>query len=170
MASSSCRAAGWSSALSPGSDATGVSPRTSRTLPKPWAPSLPSPQSSLPSGGLPGRRSPTHQTAGLRRTMVKVCKSDCEGTIAGTRGNGEVAPIAVIGLLFGESSKSTHLRPSEPPLVASVSGTSAAAAPLVLRRCTKPGIRRVACAGRIAAMLGHTGVRPRPSRRTVRAM
>jgi hypothetical protein len=32
----------WSSALSPGSDATGVSPRTSRTLPKPWAPSLPS--------------------------------------------------------------------------------------------------------------------------------
>jgi hypothetical protein len=43
---------------------------------------------------LPGRRSPTHQTAGLHRTMVKVCKSDCEGTIAGTRGNGEVAPEA----------------------------------------------------------------------------
>ena len=34
-----------------------VSPRTSRTLPKPWPPSLPSPPSSLPSGGLPGRRS-----------------------------------------------------------------------------------------------------------------
>jgi hypothetical protein len=48
--------------------------------------------SSLPSGGLPGRRSPTHQTAGLHRTMVKVCKSDCEGTVAGTRGNGAVAP------------------------------------------------------------------------------
>jgi hypothetical protein len=62
---SSCRAAGLSSALSAGSDATGVSPGTSRTLPKPWPPSLPSPQSSLPSGGLPGRRSPTHQTAGL---------------------------------------------------------------------------------------------------------
>src|SRR6202030_774848 len=27
---------------------------------------------------------------------VKVCKSDCEGTAAGTRGNGEVAPIPVI--------------------------------------------------------------------------
>jgi len=26
------------------------------------------------------------------RTMVKVCKPDCEGTIAGTRGNGEDAP------------------------------------------------------------------------------
>jgi transposase len=83
-------------ALSPGSDATGVSPRTSRTLPKPWAPSLLSPQSSLPSDGLPGRRSPTHQTAGLHRTMVKACKSDCEGTVAGTHGNGEVAPGAVI--------------------------------------------------------------------------
>jgi transposase len=36
---------------------TGVSPRTSRTLPKPWSPSLPSPPSSQSSGGLPGRRS-----------------------------------------------------------------------------------------------------------------
>ena len=45
-----------SSALSPGSDATGVSPRTSKTLPKPWPPSLPSPPSSWPSGGSPGRR------------------------------------------------------------------------------------------------------------------
>jgi hypothetical protein len=25
--------------------------------------------------------------------MMKVCKSDCEGTVAGTRGNGEIAPI-----------------------------------------------------------------------------
>jgi hypothetical protein len=28
----------------------------------------------------------------LHRTTVKVCKSDCEGTVAGTRGNAEVAP------------------------------------------------------------------------------
>jgi hypothetical protein len=28
--------------------------------------------------------------------MVKVCKSDCEGTIAGARGNGEVAPIPAV--------------------------------------------------------------------------
>jgi hypothetical protein len=27
---------------------------------------------------------------------VKVCKSDCEGTVAGTRGNGEVAPKPAI--------------------------------------------------------------------------
>jgi hypothetical protein len=48
----------------------------------------------LASGGLPGRRSPTQQTAGLHGTVVKVCKSDRERTVAGTRGNGEVAPIA----------------------------------------------------------------------------
>jgi len=28
--------------------------------------------------------------------MVKVCKSDCEGTITGTHGNGEVAPKAAL--------------------------------------------------------------------------
>jgi hypothetical protein len=39
------------------------------------------------------RRSSTQQTTGLHRTMAKVCKSDGEGTFAGTRGNGEVAPI-----------------------------------------------------------------------------
>ena len=33
-------------------------------------------------------------------------------------------------------------------------GTSAAAAPPVLCRCTKPGIRKAACAGGIAVMLG----------------
>ena len=93
-ASSFCRAVGWSSVPSPGSEATGVSSRTSRILPKPWVPSLLSPPSSLPSGGLPGRRSPTQQTAGLHGTVVKVCKSDRERTVAGTRGNGEVAPIA----------------------------------------------------------------------------
>jgi Transposase DDE domain len=43
-------------APSPGSAAIGVSPRTSRTSPKPWPPSLPSPLSSRPSGGSPGRR------------------------------------------------------------------------------------------------------------------
>jgi len=42
---------------SPGSAETGVLPRTSRTLPKPWLPSLPSPPSNWPSGGSPGRRS-----------------------------------------------------------------------------------------------------------------
>jgi hypothetical protein len=28
--------------------------------------------------------------------MTKVCKSDCEGTVVGTRGNGEVAPIPAV--------------------------------------------------------------------------
>jgi len=28
--------------------------------------------------------------------MVKVCKPDCEKTIAGTRGNGEDAPIPAV--------------------------------------------------------------------------
>jgi hypothetical protein len=63
----------------------------------------------VPSGGLPGRRSPTHQTAGLQRTIVKVCKSDCEGTIAGTRGNGEVAPIQVFREATIEPQGSTHI-------------------------------------------------------------
>jgi len=31
---------------------------------------------------------------------VNVWKSDCEETVAGTRGNGEVAPEAAIGKLF----------------------------------------------------------------------
>lgn len=44
---------------------------------------------------LAGRRSPSHQTAGLHCTAVKVCKSNCERTIAGTRGYGEVAPIVL---------------------------------------------------------------------------
>jgi hypothetical protein len=47
---------------------------------------------TCPQAALPGRRSPTHQTACLHRTVVKVCKPDCEGTVAGARGNGEVAP------------------------------------------------------------------------------
>jgi hypothetical protein len=36
-------------------------------------------------------------TANLHRTMVKVCKSDCEGTITGTHDDGEVAPIPAVG-------------------------------------------------------------------------
>ena len=43
-------------ALSPGSGEIAASPRTSRTLPAPWRPLLPSPPSSSPLGGLPGRR------------------------------------------------------------------------------------------------------------------
>ena len=48
------------------------------------------------AAGLPGRKSSTQQTTGLHRTMTKVCKSNGEGTFAGTRGNGEVAPIPVV--------------------------------------------------------------------------
>jgi hypothetical protein len=33
--------------------------------------------------------SPSFQTANLHRTMVKVCRSECEGTVTGTRDNGE---------------------------------------------------------------------------------
>ena len=36
------------------------------------------------------------KTTGLHRTMAKVCKSDGQGTFAGTQGNGEVAPIPVV--------------------------------------------------------------------------
>jgi hypothetical protein len=48
------------------------------------------------AAGLPGRKSSTQQTTGLHRTMTKVCKSNGEGTFAGTRGNGEVAPIPAV--------------------------------------------------------------------------
>ena len=36
------------------------------------------------------------KTTGLHRTMAKVCKSDGQGTFAGTQGNGEVAPIPIV--------------------------------------------------------------------------
>jgi hypothetical protein len=39
---------------------------------------------------------------------VKVCKSDCEGTVAGTRGNGEVAPIPAVHETAMEPRGSTH--------------------------------------------------------------
>jgi hypothetical protein len=68
---------------------------------------------SLLSGGLPGRRSPTRQTAGLHRATVKVCKPDCKGTIAGTRGNGEVAPIPDLPALVPERGGSVQLVPQK---------------------------------------------------------
>jgi hypothetical protein len=68
---------------------------------------------SLLSGGLPGRRSPTRQTAGLHRATVKVCKQDCKGTIAGTRGNGEVAPIPDLPALVPERGGSVQLVPQK---------------------------------------------------------
>jgi hypothetical protein len=39
--------------------------------------------------------------------MVKVCKPDGEGTIAGTRGNGEDAPKAVVALALHTCEDST---------------------------------------------------------------
>jgi hypothetical protein len=54
------------------------------------------------AAGLPGRKSSTQQTTGLHRTMTKVCKSNGEGTFAGTRGNGEVAPK--VGIRSGEDN------------------------------------------------------------------
>jgi len=52
------------------------------------------PPSSSRSGGLQGvdRQLSKPPACTLHRTMTKVCKSDGEGTFAGTRGNGEVAP------------------------------------------------------------------------------
>jgi hypothetical protein len=73
------------------------------------------------SGGLPGRRSSTQQTTGLHRTsMAKVCKSDGQGTFAGTQGNGEVAPIPDLpGLALGQAVRPfADIRPRcemEPP-------------------------------------------------------
>ena len=65
-------------------------PKTSKTLPKPWPPSLPSPPSSLLSGGSP-RQSPRpaiHQT--------KVGKSHSKGTFAGAFGNDGDAPVPAL--------------------------------------------------------------------------
>jgi len=45
--------------------------------------------------------------------MVKVCKPDCEETIAGTRGNGEDAPIPAIRSALIEpagATKASHSR------------------------------------------------------------
>jgi transposase len=46
-----------------------ASPRTSRTLPAPWRPSLPSPPSSSPSGGSPGRRLLSQALTPPQKTM-----------------------------------------------------------------------------------------------------
>ncbi len=89
-ASSSCRAAWLSSAPSPGSDETDVSPRTSRTLAKPWPPSSPSPAPSWPLGDLPGRRSRIRQTNGFASHDDGGLQADGEETFAGTRGNDEM--------------------------------------------------------------------------------
>jgi hypothetical protein len=51
----------------------------------------------------------------LHRTMTKVCKSDGEGTFAGTRGNGEVAPIPVVRITAAEPSISIVSRRYEGP-------------------------------------------------------
>jgi hypothetical protein len=48
----------------------------------------------------------------LHRTTAKLCKSDAEGTFAGTGGNDKVAPIAVTylsGRLGPEVDPSRHL-------------------------------------------------------------
>jgi hypothetical protein len=66
------------------------------------------------AAGLPGRKSSTQQTTGLHRTMTKVCKSNGEGTFAGKRGNGEVAPKAAIRMRAIELAGSTQTRPSRP--------------------------------------------------------
>ena len=60
------------------------------------------------AAGLPGRKSSTQQTTGLHRTMTKVCKSNGEGTFAGTRGNGEVAPILAVRRMTIVSSSRTQ--------------------------------------------------------------
>jgi transposase len=69
-ASSTCRAAGWSSAPSLGSDATGVLPRISRTSRKLWPPSSSWLPSSSLSGGSSGRRS-TSAVRGARRSRSR---------------------------------------------------------------------------------------------------
>jgi hypothetical protein len=78
-------ATGWSSARSPGSDETGVSPRTLRTLPKPWSPSLRSPPSNWASGGSLGRRPCWWRSA-----------KHGQQTSANTEASGGIAPKAAI--------------------------------------------------------------------------
>ena len=90
---SPCRAAGWSSAPSPGSGETGVSPRTSKTAPKPWPHSSSSPPSSLTSDALLG-------VVGTRQTLAATGEAGCgfgERTLAGARGNDGDAPTAALG-------------------------------------------------------------------------
>jgi hypothetical protein len=50
--------------------------------------------------------------------MTKVCKSNGEGTFAGTRGNGEVAPIPDLPALASERGGPTQSRPYHPGGVA----------------------------------------------------
>jgi hypothetical protein len=48
-----------------------------------------------------------HQTIGFLCTMIKVGKSDCEGTFAGRHGNDEDAPIPDLPALAPERVGST---------------------------------------------------------------
>ena len=50
------------------------------------------------------------KTTGLHRTMAKVCKSDGQGTFAGTQGNGEVAPMNEPALAGGVAVRSVRFR------------------------------------------------------------
>ena len=93
-----------------------------------WRQSLASPGAAWPSSIRRPRRSKDNQphaacpincaitnsltqTTGLHRTMVKVCKPDSEGTIAGTRGNGEDAPKNEPARAGGEhASRSAQFR------------------------------------------------------------
>jgi transposase len=59
---------------------------------------------------------------------VKVCKSDCEGTVAGTRGNGEVAPIPAVHITRTGRLKSTQGGALSDPAGASASRTISSAA------------------------------------------
>ena len=68
------------------------------------------PRARARSGGLPERSSSPQQTTDFHRTMAKVCKSGGEGTFAGTRGNGDVAPKAVIPLAIVCGVEATRTR------------------------------------------------------------
>jgi len=43
--------------------------------------------------------------------MAKVCKSDGQGTFAGTQGNGEVAPVPAVRCDDEEPAYPTHTEP-----------------------------------------------------------
>ena len=145
-------AAGWSNASFSGSDETGGSPRTSTTTQQPWPADLPSPLSSLPSGGSPGRRSQSRYTAS------KVGKSDCEGTFAGASGNDEDAPTPDLRAVAPERGGSTR---SGRPCGSITSGIVAPLQPLarVSRRMgPPPSVIRISSASGLAIL---TARRPR---------
>src|ERR1700730_1871422 len=73
------------------------------------------PPSSSRSGGLQGvgRQLSKPPACTLHRTMTKVCKSDGEGTFAGTRGNGEGGPRAGISCFHQLTELSVAERDSD---------------------------------------------------------